>query len=280
MKDVSDHDLSNWKMYPLNGATGQAFLGVRNDEKVFFKRNASPFTTTLSAEDIAPRLLWTQRTHSGDILTAQEWLDGELLSAEDMFNERVIRLIHRVHSTESLINVLRRAKGHLFKPLDFINEYYCDLPQALLSHRFFNDVVKFLEESIDDDFFQVKYVVCHGDLHHNNFLLSTDDQLYLVDWESVRIADPLSDITLLLCRYAPPSQWMDWFDFYQFPVDSTFYKRTQWYSIMSCLRLIKQYYLEGRLPRLNEATLLLRSIYEQAIQAKHRHEQNRGEFRL
>ena len=117
-------------------------------------------------------------------------------------------------------------------------------------------------ESIDDDFYQVDYVVCHGDLNHNNFLVSADEQLYLVDWDNVRVADPLSDITLLLVQYFSPSDWMEWFEAYDFNINESFYKRVRWYSILNCLCLIKQYFNENRHHKLNEFVLLLKNIYE------------------
>ncbi|MCW6663568.1 phosphotransferase family protein [Aerococcaceae bacterium NML190073] len=267
------HNTTDWQLIPLNdGSTGQAFMGVQQEERVFLKRNASPFTTMLAAEGIAPKLLWTQRTYSGDILTAQEWQDGHLLAKQDMDQAHVIQLIKRVHTTTHLLHILRRTNGSVFYPMDFIEEYYHELAPSLNSHRFFNDVVRFLEDILDEDFYQVDYVVCHGDLHHRNFLLAANQHLYLVDWEAVRIADPLSDITFLLCQYFTPSSWMEWFDRYNFQKDATFYKRTQWYSLINCLRLIKQYFNEGQHQKMNEIVLLLRSIYEDAVQ-QHRQRQ-------
>lgn len=34
-----------------------------------------------------------------------------------------------------------------------------------------------------------------------------DQQLYLIDWEEVRIADPISDLTKFLLQYFKPSEW-------------------------------------------------------------------------
>lgn len=260
---------SDWEMLPIeDGSTGQAFMGIRQNERVFFKRNTSPFIATLSAEGIAPKLIWTQRTYSGDVLTAQEWTDGTLLSHDDMATPKVVDLIRRIHTSHYLLSMLQRVQGAVFKPLDFIQFYLHQLSPSLKKHHFFNEVLHFLEEQMDDDFYRAPYVVCHGDLNHHNFLLSTHQHLYLVDWENVRIADPLSDITWLLCQYFPPSQWMDWFDTYGFPIDASFYKRTQWYSLMNCLLLVKHYHAENRLVKMNEVILLLKSIYAQATSNK------------
>ena len=37
-------------------------------------------------------------------------------------------------------------------------------------------------------------MVCHGDVNHNNWLLTEDNQLYLIDWDGAMIADPAIDL--------------------------------------------------------------------------------------
>lgn len=256
----NQHD--DWELHPIAGGTGDAYMGIRSNEKVFFKRNTSPFIAALSAEGIAPKLMWTQRTYSGDILTAQEWKEGQLLTKDDMGSTEVINLIKRIHESDHLLLMLKRVGEKDCQPLDFINIYFQDLSPSLASNRFLNQVINHMEDSIDNDFYDVRRTICHGDLNHNNFLKSQDNELYLVDWENVKIADPLSDITMVLVHYFNPSNWVDWFDIYDYSFNETFYKRVRWYSMMNCLFLIKQYYAEGRQHKTNEFILLLKTIFE------------------
>lgn len=251
-----------WELHPIAGATGDAYMGIKSDEKVFFKRNTSPFIAALSAEGIAPKLMWTQRTFSGDTLTAQEWTEGHLLTKEDMGSQEVIDLIRRIHDSDHLLLMLKRMGEFNYHPLDFVNNYFINLPPTLASHHFLNEVIRDMEDSIDNDFYNVRRTVCHGDLNHNNFLQSNDNHLFLVDWENVKVADPLSDITMVLVHYFKPSEWMNWFELYNYPINNSFYKRVRWYSMMNCLTLIKQYHFEGRQYKTNEFIMLLKSIYE------------------
>ena len=55
------------------------------------------------------------------------------------------------------------------------------------------------------------FTVVHGDVNHNNWLLSDRDELYLVDWEGAMIADPAIDIGICY-NYVPQSKWSKWFD--------------------------------------------------------------------
>lgn len=255
---INQHD--DWELHPIAGGTGDAYMGIKSNEKVFFKRNTSPFIAALSAEGIAPKLMWTQRTYSGDILTAQEWKDGQLLTKDDMGTKEVIELIKHIHFSDHLLLMLKRVGERDFHPLDFINYYFQDLSASLASNQLLNQIIQQMEDAIDNDFYEVRRTVCHGDLNHHNFLRTHDEKLYLVDWENVKIADPLSDITMVLVQYFPPSEWMDWFDQYDYSFNKSFYKRVRWYSMMNCLLLIKQYYDEGRQYKTNEYIMLLKTI--------------------
>ena len=50
---------SGWDLHPIGGDTGQAYMGVKDHERVFLKRNASPFLAVLSGEGITPKLIST-----------------------------------------------------------------------------------------------------------------------------------------------------------------------------------------------------------------------------
>ncbi|AXY25112.1 phosphotransferase [Suicoccus acidiformans] len=255
----------DWELLPLEDSeTGEAFMGIRQDEKVFLKRNTSPFTTALSAKGFTPKLMWTQRTYSGDTLTAQEWKDGRLLTNEEMDRSDVIDTIRRYHHSEDLLAMLKRVGGEIYRPVNFIEYYYKDLPSQLQAHRLFNEVITFLEDSVEESFYHARLVVCHGDLHHNNFLWDEENQhLYLVDWENVHISDPLSDITNLLVRYIRPSDWTRWLEEYGYDFDEeAFYERVRWYSLINILYFVKQYHGESRHYKMNEMILLLKQIYE------------------
>lgn len=256
-----------WELHPLNGHTGDAFMGVKADKKIFLKRNSSPFIVSLSALGITPRLMWTQKTYSGDTLVAQEWKNGRLLSKDNMNDLEVIQLIAYIHQSDHLTDLLTRMQGDVYQPLDFIKEFYQDLPQNLASNQTIQELIQYLEDSLHDGFYKIKSCVCHGDLHHQNFLKDETKHLYLVDWENVRIADPISDITYLLIQYYPPSQWMDWFKQYHSTFDYSFYDRVVWYSIINCLKMVKHHYIENRYYKVNEYILLAKNIYRQSQQS-------------
>ncbi|EDL62545.1 YtmP [Bacillus sp. SG-1] len=84
-----------WEIVPAGGATGEAFFARYQEQKLFLKRNSSPFLAVLSAEGIVPKLVWTKRIESGDVITAQHWLNGRELNPDEMEEERAAKLLKK-----------------------------------------------------------------------------------------------------------------------------------------------------------------------------------------
>ena len=87
----TDKDLS---LTPLKGNSGKAYMGTYpNGDRVFVKMNTTPILAALAKEQIAPQLLWAKRLGNGDMMSAQEWLDGRILTKHDMNSKQIIQII-------------------------------------------------------------------------------------------------------------------------------------------------------------------------------------------
>ncbi|KRM19425.1 phosphotransferase family protein [Ligilactobacillus hayakitensis DSM 18933 = JCM 14209] len=249
-----------WHVLPLGGNTNSAFMGIRKNEqhaveKIFLKRNTSPFLAALSLEEITPRLMWTKTMISGDTLTAQEWLNGRSVSKDEMvFDKRVKSLLYKVHHSSVLKKMLRQVGGQVKGPTEFLDEYQSDLSEELRNHPTLIQAVFNLKQNLPE-FERQQFTVCHGDLNHKNWLLSDTDQLYLVDWESAKIADPASDLSMLMCQYVPRTDWEQWVIQYGIQVDDNLRYRIYWYSVMNLLLEIKEKYQRGRFNEMNQDIL-------------------------
>lgn len=249
-----------WRLQPLGGDTGTAYMGTNAEQKVFLKRNASPFLAALSVEDITPRLVWTKRMSSGDILTAQEWLNGRTLKRSEMKNAAVGRLLHRVHHSELLREMLRKVGGKVISPQNLLFELETRLSQSLLVHPLVKQSLEYLKTTINS-LGEDHYEVCHGDLNHKNWLLSDSGRLYLVDWDSAKFADSAYDLSMLLCAYVPVSDWDEWIENYSGnQVTNEIKNRIRWYSNLYCLTTIQHGFESQRYHMMNKAILLLDNI--------------------
>lgn len=66
-----------WTLDSAGGASGEAYMAEQDGQKLFLKRNSNPFIAALSAEGIVPKLVWTKRIETGEVVTAQHWKMAE-----------------------------------------------------------------------------------------------------------------------------------------------------------------------------------------------------------
>ncbi len=240
-----------WEIVPAGGATGEAFYASYEDQRLFLKRNSSPFLAVLSAEGIVPKLVWTKRLENGDVITAQQWLPGRELKPHDMNHERVARMLRKIHRSEPMVGMLSRLEKQPLQP-DMIFQSVVELlDEEVLSLPVVKKTLNFLLDEAANVFSNEK-VVCHGDVNHNNWLLTEDNQLYLIDWDGAMIADPAIDLGMLLYLYIPEDNWNSWLAMYGKPLTENLKLRMKWYVALQTLSSIQFYKNKDRLQEMDK----------------------------
>ncbi|WP_156288572.1 phosphotransferase family protein [Oceanobacillus salinisoli] len=249
-----------WKLTPAGGLTGEAFFAKKEDKRLFLKRNSSPFLAVLSAEGIVPKLVWTKRMENGDVITAQEWLEGRELKPHDMKDQRVADLLHKIHHSTELLDMLMRLGIMPLTSDDIFQSIKKELHAMNLVNKYKEVEIALgnLEILLPKTRNQ-KLVVCHSDLNHNNLLMSKEGHLYLIDWDNATIADPASDYGLVLKWYIPKENWEDWLKKYGVEEDDYILERMYWYLLHDSL-----HYLVWHLKRKEPAKVIerLRDLQE------------------
>lgn len=240
-----------WEIVPAGGATGEAFYASYNDQRLFLKRNSSPFLAVLSAEGIVPKLVWTKRLENGDVITAQQWLPGRELKPRDMNHENVARMLRKIHRSEPMVGMLSRLEKQPLQPEAIFQSVVVDLDEEVLSLPVVIDTLSFLLQQVENVFCEEK-VVCHGDVNHNNWLLTEDHQLYLIDWDGAMIADPAIDLGMLLYCYIPEDNWTSWLAMYGKPLTENLKLRMKWYVALQTLYSIQFYKNKDRLEEMDK----------------------------
>jgi thiamine kinase-like enzyme len=235
-----------WEIVPAGGATGEAFYASYEDQRLFLKRNSSPFLAVLSAEGIVPKLVWTRRLENGDVITAQQWLPGRELKPHDMNHERVARMLRKIHRSEPMVGMLSRLEKQPLQPEMIFQSVVELLDEEVLSLPVVKETLSFLLDEAANVFINEK-VVCHGDVNHNNWLLTEDNQLYLIDWDGAMIADPAIDLGMLLYLYIPEDDWNSWLVMYGKPLTENLKLRMKWYVALQTLSSIQFYKNKDRL---------------------------------
>ncbi|ETI70445.1 phosphotransferase family protein [Neobacillus vireti] len=240
-----------WEIIPAGGATGEAFYASYEDQRLFLKRNSSPFLAVLSAEGIVPKLVWTKRLENGDVISAQQWLEGRELKPNEMNHEAVARLLKKIHCSDPMLGMLSRLETSPLLPETFFQAVVNELDEQVLSLMEVQKAMNFLKKEAKNVYCEEK-VVCHGDVNHNNWLLAEDNQLYLIDWDGAMIADPAVDLGLLLYWYIPEENWQDWLNMYGKSFTDHLRLRMKWYVALQTLTSIQWYKSKNRLEEMNK----------------------------
>ncbi|MDG5787732.1 phosphotransferase family protein [Evansella sp. AB-P1] len=225
-----------WKVRPAGGATGEAYIAQHGDQKIFIKRNSSPFLAVLSAEGIVPKLLWTKRLENGDVITAQRWVNGRELKSPEMCEGRVARLLAKIHRSEELLDMFMRMGNTPLTPADLLQNLNERISHFKIKDPYISEAMKWLSASMEGLDFETS-VVCHADVNHNNWIMS-DDNLFLIDWDGAIMADPALDLAQLLYLYVPKNQWENWLKEYGLTYSANLKYRLRWYMISQCVESI------------------------------------------
>lgn len=229
----------DWDIVPAGGLTGDAYVAEKNDRRLFLKRNSSPFLAVLSAEGIVPKLIWTKRLENGDVITAQEFLAGRELEPQEMQDNQVADLLYRIHNSSELLHMLMRLGKKVVEPDIRYSEIYISMHGNELfdKDKEVEIALNYLKKLLPATFGQ-KPVVCHGDLNHHNLIRTTEDKIYLIDWDNACIADPITDFGMVLKRYIPVADWDHWLQEYGVVKDDQLIKRMYWYLLIDTLQYL------------------------------------------
>lgn len=237
------HILGNdWTIASAGGLTGDAYIATSKDRRLFLKRNSSTFLAVLSAEGIVPKLIWTKRMENGDVITAQEWVDGRELQKEEMKHQQVAELLHKIHHSSELLHMLMRLGK---QPMSLEKNVQMVEAQLRYYGLYDNPTIQYTIKHMSAFFSATvghNQVVCHCDLNHNNLILTKENQLYLVDWENATIADPVMDFGVVLKWYIPKNEWATWLEKYGITYDDELLKRMYWYLMLDTLHYLIWHY--------------------------------------
>ncbi|HFD6112296.1 TPA: phosphotransferase family protein, partial [Staphylococcus aureus] len=156
----------------------------------------------------------------------------------------------KIHNSRPLLSMLKRMEMEPITPEIMLNKINASLSREVLTHHIVRKSLTYLEEhipSLDSRFF----TVVHGDVNHNNWLLSDRDELFLVDWEGAMIADPAIDIGMLLYNYVPQQQWSEWLETYGVQESLNLNKRMKWYTVIQSIGLVQWYEEQKRYKDMN-----------------------------
>lgn len=249
-----------WTVASAGGITGEAYVATTRQQKIFVKRNSSPFLAILSAEGIVPKLLWTKRMFNGDVLSAQQFIEGRELSPSDMERSEVAAQLGKIHHSKELLFMLQQLNHTPVTPENLYHQ--CANYEQDEANETVDEAIHWLSEhrpAHDEN----ELVVCHSDLNHNNWIEDEEGLLYLTDWDDAIIADRAFDLAMVVYSYVDEADWEDWFSHYGVTLTNDLHHRMHWYAIAQTVLTIYGEYNE--MAR-TEGLLVLRELLDEALE--------------
>ncbi|GAA3320360.1 hypothetical protein GCM10020331_031040 [Ectobacillus funiculus] len=131
--------------------------------------------------------------------------------------------VTKIHSSQALLQMIQKLGKKPFLANDILNELLSILEEKVSQKGAVQKKgLQYLRSSLAEVAHE-ELAVCHCDVNHNNWILSDDNELYLIDWDGAVIADPALDIGMLLYWYVPQSEWKSWLKHYDIEMTNSLF---------------------------------------------------------
>jgi len=225
---------------PTAGMAKEAYVATRGEVKVFIKFDAdTPALERLAELRITPPLLRRGR-HDGHPYTIQTYVEG-VHPDWRWFTDHLSHLatlMRRYHTDAELARIICPGVHQSYE--QHVERTVARLERELTQARTRLSKMGEMEESLRrlrrkaEQLEPIDLVPVHLDPSDKNFLVA-GHRIYLLDWDDIRLSDPLRDAGLLLWWYVPTARWRDFFHAYGCPLDAHMLARLYWWGAASCL---------------------------------------------
>lgn len=204
----------NWHVTPpAHGSTGRAFVARQGHQAVFVKLGlVRPAFERLADLGVTPAIVG-QGEHNGEHFTIFQYIEG-IVPDRNWMRENaghIVDLLSVVQRDEPLRQQLATTA-----PVPSIGDHVAAVVARLTERTSQASAPEFQSSEIEPSLQRLRtahhavdsvpLVPSHTDPSPPN-LLVTPGRTYLVDWDGIRLSDPLRDVGLILWWFVPPERW-------------------------------------------------------------------------
>lgn len=235
----------DWNVAPTaHGSTRRAFVARQGEESLFVKLGpVHPALDRLAEMGVTPSIL-ARGDHDGEEFTVSQYSWGVVANRAWIRKhaDALVDLFNVVQQDGTLRALLGSAS-----PAATLDEHLATVVTRLIVRvehasapvfrspgiRAALERLRATRHRVDD----VPLVPAHTDPHPANVLV-TPERTYLVDWDGIRLSDPMRDIGLLLWWFMPPEEWPLTLRRFWLPeaASATAIDRVFWWSAVTSLR--------------------------------------------
>lgn len=161
---------------------------------------------------LSPRLVTTGSLADGTKVAVQEKIDGRNPSRKDFQSHlaQFAQAIGKIHRCEKLKAVLPSKSSTHYRDVGLDTLAHIEQRWVFYKHMVSLSCAVFVDESLGylkkqiGQFQGAGLAASHNDVCNGNWLVSSDDQVFSIDYESMSLDDPALDLGAILWWYYPP----------------------------------------------------------------------------
>lgn len=243
---LQKHFLSHHWVFTLPKGSGNETYFAHGDEHTCFVKLGVQITRyqAMASIGLAPQVLAAGYLEDGTSIVVQRYIAGRKPSRKDyqIHLEQIAPIINRTHHSPELKRVLPEVSSESYRVAGL--EAITRIQQRWQHYRAqVPDVAEFVDESLVhlsrqvQRFSETGLIASHNDICNANWLISSDGQIYLLDFESMALDDPAVDIGAMLWWYYPAKQRQRFLKIVGYANDEEFQIRMRTRMAMHCLSI-------------------------------------------
>jgi len=197
---------------PPHGTGQETYFVNHADQSYFIKLGAKAERyQVMSQLGLSPTLIAVGQLEDGISILVQQRISGRKPTRQDFRQHwrKFAENIRETHQSESLKRVLpkRSSQKHKDVGLEILGEiearwqlYKAKVPAWT---NYVEQSVQYLEQQVGQ-FNESGLVASHNDICNGNWLVTPDENVYLLDYEAMSLDDPAVDLGAILWWYYPP----------------------------------------------------------------------------
>jgi thiamine kinase-like enzyme len=203
----------DWEIVLPPHGTGHETYFARAAERFYFIKLGVQIERyqVMSTLGLSPQIIMTGSLKDGTSILVQEKINGRKPLRKDFHHylDQFAKSLRKTHQCENLKQTLLPKISNHYKDVgletlaQIEQRWETCRPKVLASAVFVDKSIEYLRGQINR-FRGGGLVASHNDVCNVNWLISSDENIYLLDYESMSLDDPALDLGAILWWYYPP----------------------------------------------------------------------------
>jgi thiamine kinase-like enzyme len=236
----------HWEFTLPHGYGNETYI-AKSQCGTFFIKLGSPVANyeAMASLGLSPQVITAGSLADGTSILVQPFLQGRIPNRQDFHHllEQIARMIGRMHHSDLMRNTLPAPSSEQYGQLglQFLSQVKqrWDRFKALVPAQ-----VTWVDEKIAwlaDQLRELQgsgTVASHNDICNANWIITPEEQIYIIDLDAMSIDDPAADLGAILWWYYPPGLRKSFIEHAGYSFDEPLQHRMRLRMVIHCLHII------------------------------------------